>query len=92
MLRNDIARMELAGITGQTAAEVDNLVDHLYQEGYRPEPKNMTPNANRNTPEGRQFPNKFTDKVDMDAKPPEKYQRAGEPGRAPSSFGIIPSG
>jgi Tfp pilus assembly PilM family ATPase len=68
-----IARMELAGITGQTAAEVDNLVNHLIQDGYQPDMKILAPN--RVGQEARQFPQKFTDKVDMKGKAPDKYQR-----------------
>ena len=68
-----IARMELAGITGQTPAEIDNLVTHLIQDGYLPDAKVLTPN--RVGQDARQFPNKFTDKVDVKAKPPEQYQR-----------------
>src|SRR5262249_2962645 len=68
-----VPRMELAEITGQTPAEVDNLVTHFSQDGYLPDMKTWTPN--RVGQDVRQFPNKFTDKVDVKAKPPEQYQR-----------------
>jgi Tfp pilus assembly PilM family ATPase len=68
-----VARMELAGITGQTPAEVDNLVTHFSQDGYLPDMKTWTPN--RVGQDVRQFPNKFTDKVDVKARSPEQYQR-----------------
>jgi Tfp pilus assembly PilM family ATPase len=68
-----IARMDLAGITGEDAHELDGLLNHLYQEGYIPNPQHTQPNTN--TREGRGFTKKFTDKVEVQPRTPDKYLR-----------------
>ena len=69
-----VAYMELAGITGADPVEVDTLIAHFQEEGYRPEAKKLGPNT-RAGAEGQRFPNKFTDKVSLEPKAPDKYIR-----------------
>ncbi len=47
---------------------------HLIEEGYRPDPTHISPNTG-NQMERRQFPRKFTDKIEVEARPPDKYVR-----------------
>jgi Tfp pilus assembly PilM family ATPase len=67
-----LARIELAGVTGEELAELDALMSHLNQEGYRPYPRVTGPNMSGDR---REFPRKFTDKIDLEPRPPEKYIR-----------------
>ena len=69
-----VANMELAGITGSEYVEVDTLIAHLQEEGYRPEAKKIGPNG-RAGAEAQRFPNKFTDKISLEPKAPDKYIR-----------------
>ncbi len=78
-----VARMELAGITGDNSPEVDTLVAHLLEEGYKPDAKIIAPYTGSNA-ERQAFPRKFTEKVDLETRPPEKYLREL---KVPANFG-----
>ncbi len=68
-----VARMELAGITSEDQHELEALFGHLTQEGYVPDSYHTQPNTN--TREGRGFVKKFTDKVEVQPRAPDKYVR-----------------
>ncbi|CAN5317249.1 hypothetical protein BH10PLA2_BH10PLA2_23300 [soil metagenome] len=66
------ARIELSGVSGEERAELDSIIAHLNEEGYRPFPIVTAPNQSGDR---RNYPRKFTDKIDLDPRPPEKYIR-----------------